>query len=203
MPTYSTAQGTVYLTGAHAADEAATRSVNDQKRAAALPTGAIDETMPRQQLTSNAQAFAASGRLQLIGIVMIPAYRTVTNISVMSGGTAATTPANQWFTLIRVSDKSILAKTVDDTTTAWGTNAVKTLALSSTYTATEDTLAYIGACVVAAATPTMTGMTGLSTPLGLTPPTSGLGPASLTDPASFASISSITANATQAYGYIS
>lgn len=117
-----------------------------------LPSGAIAETFPRH-LCMNTLGLV-SGRLQLGGGIVIPGGRTVTSISVFAHSTGATTPTNQWFCLVDRSG-NVLAKTVDDTTTAWAGNTVKTLNLSSTYTPTNAIEVYVGVVVVAATPPSL------------------------------------------------
>jgi hypothetical protein len=133
---------------------------------------------------------------------MIPAGRTVTNITVWSGSTAMVAPTNQWFTLVRVSDKAILAKTVDDTNVAWATTTAKTLALSATYTPTVNTLAYIGIVITAGTMPTVSGVIGLGAVNGTAPIVAALADTGLTDPASLVSVGALTATANLGFGYI-
>lgn len=209
MPYVTTSQGVQYWTGPHLAhDEILGRKyVVENKRALVLPTGAIDETIPRLGPTMvGTLAFSASGRLQLIGSVIIPVGKTVTSMSLMSGTTAAVAPLNQWFTLIRVSDKAILGKTVDDTSTAWAASTLKTLNLSATYTATANTLAFFGVVVAVTTTmPTLSGQNGLGIVLDEPPALAGIADVGLTDPASLVSVGTITQSASTplAYGYIS
>lgn len=122
-------------------------------------TGLIAETMTKARfmILSNAGVLT-SGRLFLTGGLVIPKTKTITSISVASGNTAAVTPTNQWFCIVRQSDLAVLAKTVDDTVNAWAGQTLKTLALSSPYVAgASDEPVYIGILVAAATPPNLLG----------------------------------------------
>lgn len=194
-----------FITPAHLAQMQRQAGLAERKRVASLPTGAIDETLDRKTTATTSITLQVSGRLQIFGTVLLPARQVVTSITVVSGATAMVTPANQWFTLIRVSDAAILGITADDLTTAWGTNAAKTLTLSTPYTATVDTLAFVGAGIVAATMPTVTGVVGSTILTGITPKlAASSNKTGLTNPASFTDAGTISALGTnQGYGYIS
>lgn len=185
-------------------------TIAELKRQASQPTHAnwggqaIDSTLDRGRANSSGIAIGVTGRLTLIGAVMIPAGRTVTNITVVSGSTAVVNPTNQWFTLVdSAAGNAILAKTIDNTTTAWGTVTARTLALSATYTPTTDKLALIGVGITAGTMPTLSGWTGLSIDVGgFSPVISGLAVTGLTDPASFTAVGAITGAATIGYAWI-
>lgn len=143
------------------------------KRAATLGS-----TIPRDLATTNNLASLTSGTLYLFGLYF-PAGTKISNISFISGGTAAGTPTHQWFALY---DKSLakLQVTADDTTTAWGANTLKSLALASPYTTTYDGMYYVGYMVAATTVPTLTGqgalqaVTGLGTSLAIQTTSTGL-----------------------------
>jgi hypothetical protein len=191
-----------FLTAAHAAQIARQQGIAEQHRLAVLPSGAIDETIMRTQNNISTGAIT-SQRLQLGGVVLLPARQAVTSISFQAGGTPLSAGVNQWFCLVRVSDRAVLAKTVDDTSTAWSANAVKTLALSATYTPTQATLAYVG-IMVNATTPTLYGFSGSTANLGLAPIISGFADTGLTTPASLgATAAAITASSLLIWAYVS
>lgn len=173
------------------------------KRRAALPTNAIDETIPRTSATSGSVALGVTGRLSLIGVVELPAGKAVTTVTAMSGTTAMVTPANQWFTLIRVSDLAILGKTADDTTTAWAVSAFKTLTLSAAYTPSANELAYVGVVISAATMPTVTGVATTSVSNGIAPILVAWANSALTNPASLVTVSALTAVSAFGYAYVS
>lgn len=119
-----------------------------------LPTAAIAQTCARSDATSNALTGLATGR-QSFCLIYLPAG-TINSITVVSGGTAANTPTNQWFSIYSTA-RAKLAVTADDTTTAWGTNTAKTLTISGGYTVPTEGLYYLGVMVAAAVVPTIAG----------------------------------------------
>ena len=125
-----------------------------------------------------------SGTLTVTGGFVIPKGVTVNGISFVSNS-GATTPTNQWFCLIAQSDRSVLAKTVDATTAAWGANVVKNLALSAPYTASADIAVYAGIVVVAATPVSLRGsVTSNNVFTALAPPLAATSTTGLTNPAS-------------------
>jgi hypothetical protein len=159
-----------------------------------LRNNAIAQTFPRIGTALNATPLApTSGTLYLSGGVVLPAGVLVSNITFLSNAAAAS-PTNQWFCIVRCSTNAIAAKTVDDTTTAWGAGASKTLAISGGYTPTSDEMVWIGV-VQAATTPATLERLG-TTPNDFlrsqAPFTFGsASPTGLTTPASLASITSV------------
>lgn len=115
-------------------------------------SGVLAETAPRNQTVLATGSVVVSGR-QTLAAIWLPQGITVTNISFMSGTTAATTPTNQWFSLYSAAFAK-LAVTVDDTTAAWGAETRKTLALSTPYVVSTGGLYYVGIMIAAAAVPT-------------------------------------------------
>lgn len=77
---------------------------------------------------------------------------TYSSITFESGGASGSALTNQWFAIVKASDFTVLRATVDDLTTGWGSNAEKSLNLSSTYTPSVDTEIYL-AIMVKATTP--------------------------------------------------
>jgi hypothetical protein len=167
-----------------------------------LPSGGIAETIPRlfgNDLTTT----LLTGQPSLVGGCVIPAGVTVTNIGFRSGGTAAGTPTNQFFFLTDQS-RTILAKTVDDTTTAWGANATKVLALSATYTPTVDIAVYLGILVAATTVPSLRGQNSSATDLPSLAPifTGRSSTTGITTPASLTTVGALTASTQIPYGYL-
>lgn len=77
----------------------------------------------------------------------------VTNLTFISGATAAGTPTHWWFALYDTSaTPALIAQTADQTSGAWAANTAKTLALSTPYTVTTTGI-YYAACMVTATTP--------------------------------------------------
>jgi hypothetical protein len=89
----------------------------------------------------------------------------VTNLSFMSGATAAGTPTNWWFALYNTAaTPALLAQTADQLTAAWAANTVKTLALSAPYTAAADGIYWPSIMVKATTVPTLAGAPAVRTP---------------------------------------
>jgi hypothetical protein len=106
-------------------------------------------------------AALTSGTLLLIGGITVPAFQKVSNIAFVSGATAAGTPTHQWFTIVDAITLKTLRSTADATSAAWAANTVKALALSSAWTPTTDTIAYVGIMVTATTVPTLIGAPAL------------------------------------------
>lgn len=89
----------------------------------------------------------------------------VTNLSFMSGATAAGTPTNWWFALYNTAaTPALIAQTADQLTAAWTANAVKTLALSAPYTVPADGIYWAAIQVKATTVPTLAGAPSVRTP---------------------------------------
>ena len=85
----------------------------------------------------------------------------ITNLTFISGATAAGTPTAWWFALYsNAATPALLAQTADQTTTAWAADTVKTLTLTTAQRIT--TSGYYNAAVMMAATtpPTLVGTVG-------------------------------------------
>jgi hypothetical protein len=169
------------------------------------PTGAIAENAPR--ILADTTISLTSGTLRLAGGLVLPGGTQISNISFHSGATAGATLTNQWFCLVDQS-LNVLAKTADDTSTAWGARAVKTLALSSPYTPANDIAVYVGILVAATTTPNIQGVTNGQGNSGdvqfKTPSWGGTSTTGLTNPASLgATAAAITAATSLPYAYVS
>lgn len=165
---------------------------------ALAPTGALAETFPRMGAAGTSQTAAASGTLHMSAIYL-PENTVVSSISYMSGSTAGVTLTHQWFALYD-SDLALIAQTADDTNTAWGGQAVKTLAFASPVTTTYSGLHYVGFLVTAATVPTFLGYTSYTH--AVAPITCGTSTTGLTDTAP-ATAAALTAASNTAYAYVS
>lgn len=144
--------------------------------AAVSPSGRYETT---SRLRLGTSSTPVSGALYLTPI-WLPKGLVVSSISFCSGGTAAVSPTNQWFTLHN-SSRVALARTADNTTTAWAANTVKTLNIAqttagsaSTYTTTYTGLHYLGFMVAASTMPNIVGEGSLPAAVANTAP--GFGP---------------------------
>lgn len=176
--------------------------------AAMCPAGRYETTSRMRLGTSSTPT---SGTLYLVPI-WLPKGLVVSNISFCSGGTAGATLTNQWFTLHN-SSRVALARTADNTTTAWAANTVKTLAIAqttagsaSTYTTTYSGLHYLGFMVAATTVPNIAGEGSL--PAGLANTSPGFGPtnSSQTTPPAVTSgaftAAAFSGSGILAYGYV-
>lgn len=134
-------------------------TVGTALEAAMKPSGRY-ETCSR--LHVGTASTAPSGTLVLVPIEL-PAGWVVSNISFTSGATGATSPTNYWFMLLD-KNRVALARTADQTTTAWAANTRKTLAIAQTtagsassYTTTYEGLHYLGVMIAASAAPNLIG----------------------------------------------
>ncbi|MBE4791030.1 right-handed parallel beta-helix repeat-containing protein [Streptomyces caniscabiei] len=121
------------------------------------PSGRYETT---SRLRCGTTSTPTSGTLYLVPI-WLPKGAVISNISFVSGGTAASAPTNWWFTL---HDRSrvALARTADQLTAAWAANTAKTLAIAqatagaaSSYTTTYGGLHYLGVMIKATTVPNL------------------------------------------------
>jgi len=92
--------------------------------------------------------------------IWLPAGTVVTNLTFVSGATAAGTPTNWWFALYSsAATPALLAQTADQTSTAWAAETAKTVALTTPQTITT-TAVYYAAIMVKATTPPSLAGTG-------------------------------------------
>jgi hypothetical protein len=165
------------------------------------PAGAVAETFPRAGATIANGATLTSGQLYMIAINLNVGV-TVSSITFLSSTTAAVNPTNQWFALYS-SDLALLAQTADDTNTAWGASAAKTLAIASPYTTTKSGLHYVGIMVKADTVPTLAAAIALAVSNAVAPVSAGnSSSAGLTDAAP-ATAGAITGATRYPYAYLS
>ncbi len=112
--------------------------------------------LPRTGLTDSGgdtnHVALATGVMTSVPIFLVAGDK-ITNLSFVSGATAAGTPTNYWFALFSTDPTpALLAQSADQTSTAWAANTVKTLALATPYTVPKTGL-YWAAIMVAATTP--------------------------------------------------
>lgn len=178
-------------------------TLQELKFKAQMIAGALDETIPRE-LAVGAYT-AVLGTLHLFGQVELLAGVPVTNLATRTSTTLVTTPSHQWMTLVRVSDRAVLAKTEDRLAEAWAANTKKSFAVAGgPYTPSEDTLAYLGLVTTGATAGTIrcsaTGDSGLYAEPPIKAGTSNTG---LTVPGDLgATAAAITAIAQLGYGWI-
>lgn len=90
--------------------------------------------------------------------VKLSAGDVITNISFVSGATAAGTPTNWWFALYSsAATPALLAQTADQLTGAWAAFTVQTKALSAAQTITTSGIYWAAIMVKATTVPTLLG----------------------------------------------
>lgn len=175
-------------------------SLTELKRRGWVPTGAIDESSPRDRATSGIAL--TSGTMFLMGNLLVPAGTTVTSLT-FRVSTSPTTPTNTWFALVRLSDLSVLGKTNDLGGAAVGTG-FRTLNLSAPWTPLVNTAVYAGIVSVAATALSVNGVAVSALMTAAAPVLCGASTTGLTDPASLgATAASVTAGASIVYAYLS
>lgn len=130
-------------------------------------SGTLAETVAREMCIEANLSTIASGATGIYAI-RLTAGMLITNISFFSATTAAGTPTSQIFGLYSRGG-TLLAKTADDGSTAWGANSIKTLALTSAYRIQVTDLYYLAVSVTAATAPTFKGVT-VGTTMGVLSP---------------------------------
>lgn len=157
-----------------------------QRLGGGAPTNCIAQSFKRHLANQNTNQLVSGTMFLVGGELLIPAGRACNTITLWSFSTGASAPLNQWFCLLKKSDRSLLAITVDDTTTPWLLGSAKALALTSTYTPVADMDVYVGILVRATTVPSLVGIDASNNILAaVAPATSGRSTASLTTPASF------------------
>lgn len=148
------------------------------------PQGALAETLPRQLVGTTLSL--TSGQMKLAACRLVGGL-TYTSVSFFTGGTALVGGTHQLFGIYddglgssSGTPLALLRSTVDDTNTAWAANSLKTLALTSTYTAVRTGLHYIAVLVAAGTPPNLVGLAGISNLNTLPPIAVGSSGAALT-----------------------
>lgn len=130
--------------------------INEQWLRQGSPTGSFVETLPRLNAGTD-NAIAATG-VEHCTAVVLQAGDVVTNITFLTGGTAADTPTHQYVCL-RTGAGVLIAQSADKTSTARAANTAYTIALSTPYTVTAAAVFYVGIAFTATACPTLRGAT--------------------------------------------
>lgn len=120
--------------------------------------------LPRTGLTDSAgdtgNVALATGVMTSVPIFLVSGD-LITNLSFVSGATAAGTPTAWWFGLYDTqATAALIAQSADQTTTAWAANTVKTLALSAAYRVPKTGLYYAAINVTATTPPSLIGAVG-------------------------------------------
>jgi hypothetical protein len=110
----------------------------------------------RRQAGGNLSALTT--QVMTSAAILLYAGDVVTNLTFMSGATAASVPTNWWFALYDTqATPALIAQSADQTTTAWAADTAKTLALASPYTVLTTGIYYASVMVKATTPPTLIG----------------------------------------------
>ena len=121
------------------------------------PTGWIAETMPRQSCPEVNTVVSTTTQIAMQAI-WLQAGMVIKNITICSATTAANTPGHYCFALYTVAG-ALCGSTADQTSTAWGSNTLLTLALTAAYTVPATGMYYIALCYAGTGVPTIKGGT--------------------------------------------
>ena len=173
------------------------------------PSASLYETYPRWSITGSFTT--VSGVLRMAAIAL-PSNLTIGHLVFMGGATAASGQTHWWFGLY---DNNLvqLATTADQTSGAWNTNAVNTLAIatiasgaSTTFTTTYSGLHYLGFMMAATTVPSLNGQAGggVVQALGLATALVGTSDTGQTTPPAFPHTATAltTSQANYLYGYV-
>ena len=93
--------------------------------------------------------------------IYLDAGDTVTNLSAISGSTAAGTPTHYWFALYsNAATPALLGQTADQTSTAWAADTVKTLPLVTPVKIAKSGIYWVAIMVAATTPPSLLGSVG-------------------------------------------
>lgn len=113
--------------------------------------------MSRRQAVTNASALTTA--VMLSTALYLYEGDVVTNLTFLTGGTAAGTPTNYWFALYsNAATPALLSQSADQTSTAWAANTALTLALGTAQTITTSGVYYAAIMVKASTPPTLAGV---------------------------------------------
>lgn len=115
------------------------------------PTTMFVENIPRIFLTGNTAVLTT--QVMASTPIVLEVGQVVTNLTFVSGATAAGTPTNWWFALYsRAATPALLAQSADQLTAAWAANTAVTLALATAQQITTSGT-YWAAVMMKATTP--------------------------------------------------
>lgn len=130
-------------------------SINPDWLRVGSPSGAYAESCPKL-LASSDLAIAATG-VELSVMVPLMAGTVVTNLTFVTGGTAAATPT-AGYACLRSTTGVLVAQTADFTSTARAANTAYTVALATAQTIAASGLYRFGISFTAGTIPTLRGI---------------------------------------------
>lgn len=167
------------------------------------PTVAVAENIDRAYgLVGTQTAVLTSGRLQLVGGFIVPGGQKVNRATFFSAGTNTAALTNSWAVLINANDNSIIGKSADFGSTAWGQFATRTFVFSD-YLPWVDVPVYVGLVCVGTTMPSLRTLNANSSTNGVAPMIAATANTGLTDPASLTSVGALSATDMLPYCYLS
>lgn len=119
-------------------------------------TGLYVESFDKTYGPTTDVAAALTTQVMTSVAVFLEAGDKVTNLSFLSGATAAGTPTNWWFALYdNAATPALLAQTADQTSTAWAADTVKTVALTTAQVIAATGIYYAAIMVKATTVPSL------------------------------------------------
>lgn len=116
------------------------------------PAGVYAESFDRGVSPSTDVAAALTTQVMTSVAIFLEAGDRVTNLSFLSGATAAGTPTNWWFALYDTqATPALIGQTADQLTAAWAADTLKTLPLGLPFQVLVPGI-YYAACMVKATT---------------------------------------------------
>lgn len=123
--------------------------------------------LPRLPLDDVGEAISATSGVMTSVPLWLRAGDKVTNLSFLSGATAAGTPTHYWFALYsNAATPALLAQTADQTSAAWAADTWKTLALSAAQTITATGIYWAAVMATATTVPSLIGTRAAKALLG-------------------------------------
>lgn len=120
------------------------------------PSGLYQESFDRSLAQSTDVAAALTTQVMTSVALFLETGQTVTNLSFLSGVTAAGTPTNWWFALYSdAATPALLAQSADQLTAAWAADTIKTLALATPQLITATGIYYAAIMVKATTVPSL------------------------------------------------
>lgn len=138
------------------------------------PTGTLAETIPRNVCTETNNIVSTTGQVAL-QLIFLRAGTVVTNISICTATTLATTPTHAAIGLCSLTG-TVLATSADQTSTAMAANTLFKFAMTTPYVVPTTGAYYIAWGMTSGGQPTLKGQTALTNGIlyGTTPPVFGV-----------------------------
>lgn len=125
---------------------------------AGSPAGVYRSNLELDRLDAGGDLAALTTQVMTSVAIPLQAGDVVTNLTFLSGGTAAGTPTNWWFALYDdAATPALLAQSADQLTAAWAADTPKTLALATAQLISRPGIYRAAVMVKATTVPTLAG----------------------------------------------